>query len=110
MPGVQDAAVVAVEAPGLEGMAICCAYVPSSGSELSNLSLKKSLALVLPPYMLPSHWMVLDRMPRNGNGKTDRTWLKEQFRIQAQPRAFAAAGEQLQMHGSTPSAEVPRSL
>lgn len=97
---------MAVEAPGLEGMAVCCAYVASPGSELSTLSLKKSLALVLPPYMLPSYWMVLDRMPRNGNGKTDRTWIKEQFRHQAPPTALPAVSEQLQVHSSTLSAEV----
>lgn len=95
MPGIQDAAVVAVEAPGLEGMAICCAYVPSPGSELSTLSLKRSLALVLPAYMLPAYWMVLGRMPRNGNGKTDRTWLKEQFRVQTAPPAPAAVSEEV---------------
>lgn len=43
-------------------------------------SLKKHLAEVLPHYMVPSQWMVLERMPRNGNDKTDRAGLKEQFR------------------------------
>jgi acyl-coenzyme A synthetase/AMP-(fatty) acid ligase len=83
LAGIQEAAVVAVDAPGLEGATICCAYVPSPGSALSALSLKKRLAQTLPHYMLPTRLLVLDRMPHNGNGKTDRAWLKEQFRHQA---------------------------
>ncbi len=88
LPGVQEAAVVAVEAPGLEGSTIGCAYVAVPGCELTVLSLKKHLAQVLPHYMLPSRWMALESMPRNGNGKADRPWLKEQFR---QPVAVTAA-------------------
>jgi acyl-coenzyme A synthetase/AMP-(fatty) acid ligase len=79
VPGVQDAAVVAVEASAFEGVVICCAYVPSPGIELSPLALKKDLARVLPHYMLPSRWLVLERMPLNGNGKTARPHLREQF-------------------------------
>ena len=82
-PGVQDAAIVAIDAPGLEGAAICCAYVPHPDSGVSTPSLKKHLAEVLPHYMVPSHWMVLERMPRNGNDKTDRAGLKEHFRRMA---------------------------
>jgi amino acid adenylation domain-containing protein len=78
LPGVQEAAVVAVESPGLEGAAIGCAYVAAPGSAPTVLSLKKHLAQVLPQYMLPSRWMALKTMPRNG--KADRPWLKEQFR------------------------------
>ena len=74
-----------VDAGGFEGTTICCAYVSSPDSELSTLSLKKHLSQVLPHYMLPVRWMALDRMPQNGNGKTDRPWLKEQFRHQAVP-------------------------
>src|SRR5439155_528877 len=63
VPGVQDAAVVAVDTAGFEGTVICCACVPLPGSELSPVTLKKHLARVLPHYMLPVHWMVLDWMP-----------------------------------------------
>ena len=90
VPGVQDAAVVASDTVSFEGAMICCAYVPFPGTELSPLSLKKHLSRVLPQYMLPARWMVLDRMPRNGNGKTDRPWLKEQFRYQAGSPAHIA--------------------
>ena len=106
VPEVRDAAVVAVEAPGLEGMAVCCAYVPSPGCELSTRSLKTSLASVLPSYMLPSYWMVLDRMPHNGNGKTDRSWLKEQFRMQTLPVGLAAMRAQPEISNFRLSAET----
>jgi amino acid adenylation domain-containing protein len=89
-PGVEDAAIVAIDAPGLEGTAICCAYVPRPDSGVSMPSLKKHLAEVLPHYMVPSQWMVLERMPRNGNDKTDRAGLKEQF------RRLASAATQLE--------------
>jgi fengycin family lipopeptide synthetase E len=50
---------------------------------LSPAALKVRLAGVLPRYMIPERWMTLDRMPHNGNGKADRTLLKELFRQQA---------------------------
>src|SRR5579872_6601227 len=92
LTGIQEAAVVAVDAPGLEGSTICCAYVPSPGSAIATLSLKKRLAQALPHYMLPARWMEVTRLPHNGNGKTDRTWLKGQFRHQA--AADTAAGDE----------------
>jgi len=89
--GVQDAAVVAVEAADFEGATICCAYVPTGGVELSPLALKKELSRVLPHYMLPARWMVLNRMPLNGNGKTARPQLREQFLRQAAANLAAAS-------------------
>ena len=80
--GVQDAAVVAVDGGGFEGAVICCAYVPLPDCIVTPLGLKKELARALPGYMLPARWMALDQLPRNGNGKTDRPWLSERFRIQ----------------------------
>ncbi len=79
IPGVQEAAVVAIEVPGFEGMAICCAFVPAEES-MSALTLKEKLGKAVPKYMIPAYWMALDKMPRNGNGKADRPWLKEEFR------------------------------
>lgn len=90
VPGVREAAVVAIDAGGFEGTAICCAYVPSPGSDLSPVSLKKHLSQVLPQYMLPARWLALDRLPQNGNGKTDRPWLKEQFRHEPVPSVAPA--------------------
>src|SRR5262249_18900856 len=69
VPGIQDVAVMAVDATGFELTTICCAYVPAPGSQVSPLTLRKRLANILPPYMLPASWMVLDNMPRTGTGK-----------------------------------------
>jgi amino acid adenylation domain-containing protein len=77
--GVDAAAVVAIPSDGFEGSAICCAFVPSHGSDLSPLALKQHLRNVLPHYMMPGRWMVLEKLPANGNGKINRPLLKEQF-------------------------------
>jgi amino acid adenylation domain-containing protein len=92
--GIQDAAIVAIDTGGFEGLAICCAYV-SRSSELSPLAMKKQLVRSLPQYMIPVHWMVLDHMPLNGNGKTARPRLKQMFLEQyAASHAAAAPGVQ----------------
>jgi amino acid adenylation domain-containing protein len=93
LPGIRDAAVVAVDTGGFEGLAICCAYV-SENQQISPLALKKQLAQSLPHYMIPTQWMTLDRMPLNGNGKTARPRLKQMFLEQyAASTAAAAPGE-----------------
>jgi len=83
IPELQDAAVMAVDFEGADSKTICCAYVPPLSEELSPAALKGRLAGVLPRYMIPERWMILDRMPHNGNGKADRALLKELFRQQA---------------------------
>jgi len=93
VPGVQDAAVVALDSTGSEGVAICCAYVPAPGFELPPAALKKELARALPHYMIPARWMVLGEMPHNGNGKIDRTLVKERFRQAAGGQGHTAAQE-----------------
>jgi amino acid adenylation domain-containing protein len=90
VPGIIDAAVVALESPESEVTEICCAYVPSPGSKIGPVPLKKNLAGVLPHYMIPARWMELESMPHNGNGKADRSLLKEKFR---QELLVHAAGE-----------------
>jgi amino acid adenylation domain-containing protein len=93
VPGVQDAAVVAVDAEGFEGLTICCAYVPTPGSNLSPKTLRQHLTRALPSYMIPARWMEFDRLPLNGNGKIARPVLKEQFR--GEPVAVASVGRLL---------------
>lgn len=75
-----ESAVVGVESDGFEGTAICCAYVPSGGHPDDQQMLRKQLSVNLPSYMLPSRWLVLDRLPKNANGKIDRKALKDAFR------------------------------
>jgi amino acid adenylation domain-containing protein len=82
IPEVREAAVVALDFAGADAKTICCAYVPLPGHELTPLALKRRLARVLPRYMIPDRWMILERMPHNGNGKADRKLLKEMFLLE----------------------------
>lgn len=79
LPGIKDAAVVAVDAAEFHGVSICCAFVPASGVEVSPPSLRRQLARTLPNYMLPVRWLSLDHLPLNGNGKVARPELKQHF-------------------------------
>ena len=79
VPGVAEHAVVAVPTGGFEGTVICCAFVPSSGAEVTPASLRAELAQLLPSYMLPFRWLVLPALPRNANGKIDRAAIKARF-------------------------------
>jgi amino acid adenylation domain-containing protein len=82
--GVRECAVVGVEAEGFEGVAICAAYVTDSG--LKPPALRRQLVDLLPSYMLPARWLVLDALPKNQNGKTDRPALRVRFQEQAEER------------------------
>ncbi len=88
--GIEECAVVAVEVHGFEGLKICCGYVPRQGVELSPLALRQKVTDTLPHYMMPSQWMVFERLPLNTSGKIDRRQLKELF--QQQEEQAAAAG------------------
>jgi amino acid adenylation domain-containing protein len=76
---VRECAVVAVQSESFEGMSICCAYAPQPGVVISASDLRLRLAQLLPAYMLPSQWMVIDPLPLNGNGKIDRPRLRDRF-------------------------------
>jgi amino acid adenylation domain-containing protein len=79
LDALRECAVVAIETGGLEGKAICCAFVPADGSELAPVSIRKQLSASLPAYMLPARWMRCDVLPKNSNGKIDRRRIREQF-------------------------------
>ncbi|MCU1338102.1 MAG: amino acid adenylation [Bryobacterales bacterium] len=95
-PGVQDASVVALDSDGTEGPTICCAYVPVPGLNLAPAILKRETSRFLPHYMIPARWMVLDCMPHNSNGKTDRGQIRERFRKQSGESQMAAQGSSVQ--------------
>ncbi len=90
VPGVQNAAVVALDAEGDEGVSICCAYLADPGEDLPPAAIKKEAKRLLPHYMLPARWMILDSMPYNANGKTDRPRIRELFRQQLEEGATAS--------------------
>jgi amino acid adenylation domain-containing protein len=80
---LKESAVVAIPSDGFEGSTICCAFAPLEGTRVSSISLREALRTMLPHYMLPVRWLPLDRLPKNTNGKIDRTLLRELFRRNA---------------------------
>ncbi|HST38718.1 MAG TPA: amino acid adenylation domain-containing protein [Conexibacter sp.] len=77
LAGVRECAVVGVEGESFEGVTIGAAYV--GDDELRPAALRRELAAVLPSYMLPAHWISLDVLPKNQNGKIDRSELRERL-------------------------------
>jgi amino acid adenylation domain-containing protein len=82
--GVRECAVVGVDTGGFEGTTICCAYSVADGAELPAAEVRKHLTALIPRYMLPARWEVLDAFPQNVNGKIDRPALRERFASAAQ--------------------------
>ena len=78
LPWLRESAVVAVATDGFEGTTICCAYASANG-RVEPPKVREALRRVLPAYMLPTRWLELDRLPKNGNGKIDRRALGERF-------------------------------
>ena len=77
VPEIGQGVVVALPAERFGGHAICCAYVPRT--ELSPAAARELLAALVPRYMLPAHWRVMERLPTNANGKVDRVALRAMF-------------------------------
>jgi amino acid adenylation domain-containing protein len=89
--GVEECAVVALNRGGFEGAVICCAYAAASESDLTPTAVRRELSRLIPPYMLPSFWLSLDRLPMNANGKVDRPHLKAIFEERVHTDAAPAA-------------------
>ena len=84
---VGQGAVVAIEAPEFGGHVICCAYVPRRGAEAPPATVKRSLAALVPRYMVPAHWRRMHALPTNANGKVDRVALAASFRAEVASNA-----------------------
>jgi amino acid adenylation domain-containing protein len=78
-PGMRECAVVGVDVGGFEGTTICCAFSVADGVDLQPLALRAAVSKLLPAYMLPARWRELDALPKNVNGKIDRTELTSSF-------------------------------
>lgn len=72
LPGVKEAAVVIHEDPlGDKQLAAYLAVQEAVTVE----DLKASLTLSLPSYMIPTHFVLLEQLPLNDNGKVDKKYL-----------------------------------
>ncbi len=69
---IKEAVVLAREDSG--GEKYLCAYIVSN-KEVNIPVLKKTLAKSIPEYMIPSHFMQLEKIPLNPSGKIDRKAL-----------------------------------
>ncbi|MES2940630.1 MAG: non-ribosomal peptide synthase/polyketide synthase, partial [Pseudomonadota bacterium] len=91
LAGVREAAVVAKEdSPGEKHLVAC--VVADQGTDAETL--RTQLARTLPDYMVPTAWVLLERMPLTPNGKVDRKALAGlQARTTARPPYEAPQGD-----------------
>jgi amino acid adenylation domain-containing protein len=57
------------------GTAVVAWVVPRNGSEVTERSVRKHVATLLPRYMVPGRVQVVEALPRTSNGKIDRQRL-----------------------------------
>jgi acyl-coenzyme A synthetase/AMP-(fatty) acid ligase len=74
LPGVENAVVLGLGEGAARSLVAFCA-----GSGLDSARLESQLREQLPAYMVPSQYVVLDRLPVNERGKTDRKALAASF-------------------------------
>jgi acyl carrier protein len=74
-PAVREAVVVAKEGPA--GLRLVAYLAAHADHIIDTAALKERLAQVLPDYMVPRAFAVLDSLPLNANGKVDRKALPE---------------------------------
>jgi D-alanine--poly(phosphoribitol) ligase subunit 1 len=75
IPGVDEAVVLHRRRAELSELVA----VIASKQALGSAEVRKALANRVPRYMVPSEFHILERMPKNANGKTDRNALSRQF-------------------------------
>ena len=82
-PGVANAVVMlrqVRDSDALVAYVVTAAKAPASQSDLRDL-----IADQLPSYMIPEHWLFIDRIPLTANGKTDRAALPDPVLASALP-------------------------
>ncbi len=83
-PAVTSAAVLAQSDPRLGDRLVAYLVPVESGTGVDVVAVKSALSAVLPSYMVPGAFVVLDRLPLTVNGKLDRKALPEpEFETQA---------------------------
>ncbi|AJR06621.1 non-ribosomal peptide synthetase [Photobacterium gaetbulicola] len=77
--GIREVAVIARERD--DNPYLAAYLVPASNEKLDIEAIRQSLASVLPAYMQPTTYTLLDKLPLNSNGKLDRSALPEPERV-----------------------------
>ncbi|MCB2354692.1 non-ribosomal peptide synthetase [Clostridium estertheticum] len=86
------AVIVKEEASGIKYL---CAYIVTNSKVIAT-ELREYLVQELPEYMIPSYFMVLDKMPLTPNGKINRKGLPEQEERTSSAENFAVAENQVE--------------
>ncbi|MBY8943659.1 non-ribosomal peptide synthetase, partial [Pseudomonas tolaasii] len=86
LPEVREAAVLALDGPT---GAQLVAYVVPHAESLDAQALAAVLRQSLPDYMVPAHWVVLQALPLNNNGKLDRRALPQPDMNESRARYLA---------------------
>ncbi|HEY8099335.1 MAG TPA: amino acid adenylation domain-containing protein [Burkholderiaceae bacterium] len=73
LPEIREAAVLVQTVPSGDRMLV--AYVAAASDPLDLDQLRTALQRSLPKYMIPAHFVMLDKLPINTNGKLDRAAL-----------------------------------
>jgi amino acid adenylation domain-containing protein len=84
LDGVKEAA-VAVREDDRGEPAIVAYVVPLDGLVCRGRELRRALMESLPPYMIPSRYMTLERLPQGANGKLDRRALPPLSSVRREP-------------------------
>jgi amino acid adenylation domain-containing protein len=77
-PRVRQAAVIPRSRPG-QGQKTLCGYAVTDDDGPDGNELKEFLAARLPPYMIPAAIITVPEIPRNSNGKMDKSKLPDPF-------------------------------
>jgi amino acid adenylation domain-containing protein len=80
---MREVAVVGAASDGFEGTVVCCAYSTVGGEKIEPATLRRALREVLPQYMIPTQWLQFDFLPKNANGKIDRSSIRNGFEARA---------------------------
>jgi amino acid adenylation domain-containing protein len=110
-PNVREAVVIARE--DATGDKRLVAYiVPATGIQIEDRELRGPLACVLPDYMVPSSFVLLEQMPTTVNGKLDRDALptpgNNEIHLEAAPTTIAKLIKaKMSRNGLTPPGRDP---
>ena len=98
-PSVLNAVVLACDDKG-GNKELAAFVVPQTGDAVTISDLRQYLAEKLPHYLVPTRWNMLDKLPLNPNGKTDRKALAElkpvaPVMIDSEPAAWSKPQRQI---------------